>query len=473
MNKINLNITSQNEAFENISKKLTDIVETNMVWDNMVSLSGAAGTGKTYLTTKLIARLKKDYHITITAPTHKALKVLRTNMMLENIESVDTKTLQSFLNLKLVTNFDNGEQKFIPQKVSSKDKDTTKTDILIVDESSMVSQSLYEFIHDAIEKSRIKAVLFVGDEYQLLPVDDQNNKVLDIKTNYKLENIVRQAKDSYIISIATKAREIIKSKKYISLQEFFDDDAFKNNIQFFEDEVDFHNDFCTPENWSTKDKIIASFTNNSVDSHNRIIRNKYWESKNTTDIPTLLKDDKLIFQQANVIDDKIVHQNSDIITLSSAVKLYDKTLQVDYWDCKDLANKPIKIIDPSSQNRFKIALQKIADLAKNEKDYGKRTKLWGLFYTIKETFVDVKYTYASTMHKLQGSTYDTVYIDLRDIENMNNKDMMYRLLYVAITRASANVKVLLSSSMDSSLANIQQQNIESIGSMFDELGIDV
>ncbi|MCI0501381.1 MAG: ATP-binding domain-containing protein, partial [Epsilonproteobacteria bacterium] len=63
------------------------------------------------------------------------------------------------------------------------------------------------------------------------------------------------------------------------------------------------------------------------------------------------------------------------------------------------------------------------------------TKLWKLFFQIKELFVDVKYTYASTIHKLQGSTYETIYIDLTDIERMHDKDMMYRLLYVAITRA--------------------------------------
>ncbi|MEA3315152.1 MAG: tRNA (adenosine(37)-N6)-threonylcarbamoyltransferase complex ATPase subunit type 1 TsaE [Campylobacterota bacterium] len=469
----NINITTQNKAFEEISEKLEDIIKTNMVWDNEISLNGAAGTGKTYLTTKLVKKLKSSYHITITAPTHKALQVLRDNLLADDIYRVDTKTLQSFLNLKLETNFDNGEQKFVPQNLNVKDKDTTDTDILIVDESSMVSKSLYTYIIQAIEQGRIKAVLFVGDEYQLLPIDDNDNRIFSIKNKYKLEKIVRQAKGSYIINMATKARNIIKSKQYISLQDFFDDDSFKSNIHFFGDEKEFHNDFCTPENWSKKDKVIASFTNKSVDNHNRIIRKKFWKAQEKKDIPTLLKGDKIIFQQANIIDGKIVHQNSDIVTLSSAIKLYDKTLQTDYWDCKDLQNKPIKIIDPTSQARFKIVLQKLAKSAKDEKNYKKRTELWKLFYTIKETFIDVKYTYASTMHKLQGSTYETVYIDLRDVENMKDKDMMYRLLYVAITRASKNVKVLLSSNMDSSLATIQERNIEYIGSMFDKLELDI
>ncbi|MCD6436000.1 MAG: AAA family ATPase [Clostridiales bacterium] len=467
----NLNITSQNEAFKNIVKKLEDIIETDMVWDNIVSLSGAAGTGKTYLTTKLVQVLEKKYHITITAPTHKALQVLRKNLLQEDIDNIETKTLQSFLNLRLVTDFDKGIQKFEPLK--SKMQDTSKTDILIVDESSMISQDLYNYIITAIEQQRVKAVLFVGDEYQLLPVDNLDNKIFNIKTRYKLERIVRQAKDSYIISLATKARNIIKSKKYISLEAFFDDASFRENIEFYDSQEEFNNDFCTPSNWSKKDKVIASFTNNSVDHHNRVIRVNYWEAQNYTNIPALLKDDKLILQQANIINEKVVHQNSDIVQLSYAKKEYHDALQIDYWDCKDLSNKPFKVIDPASKERFKILLQKLANDAKYEKNYGLRTKKWKLFFIIKETFIDVKYIYASTIHKLQGSTYDTVYIDLREIENMKDKDMMFRLLYVAITRASEHIKVLLPNDMDKTLASIQNDMLNSIDSEFKNLGLDL
>ena len=466
-----LNITSQNEAFVKILTKLEDIVKTDMSWDNIVSLSGAAGTGKTYLTTKLIEKLNQDYSITITAPTHKALQVLRQNLIHLDLDKIETKTLQSFLNIRLVTNYDNGSQRFEP--IKSKEKDNTKTDILIIDESSMVSSDLYSYIVSAIESYRVKAVLFVGDEYQLLPVDNQDTKIFDIKTKYKLDKIVRQAKDSYIITMATKAREIIKSKQYILLSEFLNDDSFSSKVDFFTNTQDFYNDFCTPSNWDTQDKVIASFTNQSVDTHNRIIRNSYWQEQSVTDIPTLLKGDKVIFQQANIINDKVVHQNSDIVKILQANKTYQESLQINFWDCTDLANRPFKVVDPASSHRFKIVLDKIAQDAKNEKNYGLRTEKWKLFYNIKETFIDVKYTYASTIHKLQGSTYETVYIDLNEIENMQDKDMMYRLLYVAITRASKNIKILLSDKMETDLANFQSNILNSIDNSFASLGLDL
>ncbi|MDQ1341003.1 MAG: hypothetical protein QG567_2161, partial [Campylobacterota bacterium] len=443
-----------------------------MVWDNEVSLSGAAGTGKTYLTTKLVKKLKEKYHVTITAPTHKALQVLRQNLINDEIENVDTKTLQSFLNLRLTTDFDKGIQKFEPIK-KSKDNDESRTDILIVDESSMIGQDLYDFIIKAIEKGRIKAVLFVGDEHQLLPIDSLDNKIFEVRNKYKLEKIVRQAQGSYIITMATKARNIIQSKNYISIKEFFDDAAFKDKVQFFSTTQSFYDDFCTPQTWAKQDKVIASFTNNDVDAHNRVIRQRYWEAQNIREIPTLLKGDKVIFQQANIINEKVVHQNSDIVELSSATKIFEENMQIYFWDCRDLNNKPFKVIDPSSNERFKNILNKLAQDAKSENYHEVRTQKWKFFFTLKEFFIDVKYIYASTIHKLQGSTYETVYIDLSSIENMNDKDLMFRLLYVALTRASQTIKVLLPGNEDNSLAEYQNTILNSIDGQFKMFGIDL
>ena len=50
----------------------------------------------------------------------------------------------------------------------------------------MISQDLYELIIKAIEKGRVKAVLYVGDEYQLLPIDSDKNQIFNIRNRYKL-----------------------------------------------------------------------------------------------------------------------------------------------------------------------------------------------------------------------------------------------------------------------------------------------
>jgi ATP-dependent exoDNAse (exonuclease V) alpha subunit len=58
-----------------------------------------------------------------------------------------------------------------------------------------------------------------------------------------------------------------------------------------------------------------------------------------------------------------------------------------------------------------------------------------------EAFCDLRPIHASTVHKSQGSTYQTVYVDLTDIGRNTRRDVLLRLLYVALTRAKGDVVV--------------------------------
>lgn len=106
-------------------------------------------------------------------------------------------------------------------------------------------------------------------------------------------------------------------------------------------------------------------------------------------------------------------------------------------------------------------------MARKEKDYKKRKKMWENFFALKEFFADVKYTFASTIHKLQGSTYDTVYIDLFSLSANTyiDRDQLYRLVYVAMTRAAKDIKILIPA--------FDSISIESIEDDFQELFGDI
>ena len=58
-----------------------------------------------------------------------------------------------------------------------------------------------------------------------------------------------------------------------------------------------------------------------------------------------------------------------------------------------------------------------------------------------DTFCDLRPIHSSTVHKAQGSTYQTVYVDLTDIGRNTRKDVLLRLLYVALTRSRGDVVV--------------------------------
>jgi len=452
----------QQEVFNAITESIENIIKTDMVWDNMLSLSGAAGTGKTFLTAEIVKYfVDKKYSVAVTTPTHRALKIIRDSLGI-NIP-INFSTIHSFLNIKLFTDYSKGIQKFIVDKSST---NTSRVDLLIVDESSMVSKELYNYIVDAIEAGRAKSVLFVGDKYQLLPIDD-NEQIFDrINHNYELTKIVRQAEGSYIIKIATQAREIIKSQNYMLIKEFFNT-HFDSNIEFFHDSESFYSDFYKNENWSNEDKVIASFKNSDVDAHNRHIRKEYWRGKGYEgSIETLMTGDSLVLQDTYTKDDMVVFNNGAEITLSYTKKEYMEAIDIYFWECKDINGTALKVVDIDSQLRFNNVQKKIAENAKKEKNYHKRKELWKLFFDLKNLFANVKYKFASTIHKLQGSTFETVYIDLFNLNSLErtNKDDLFRLIYVAMTRASMDIKILVPS------LNLQgevQQINSSVRKLFD------
>jgi hypothetical protein len=71
--------------------------------------------------------------------------------------------------------------------------------------------------------------------------------------------------------------------------------------------------------------------------------------------------------------------------------------------------------------------------------YFKKQKQWRTFYQLKNGFPDLRQRDAATVHKAQGSTYDTVFIDLDDLSTCRNANTAARLLYVAFSRARRRV----------------------------------
>jgi exodeoxyribonuclease-5 len=71
-----------------------------------------------------------------------------------------------------------------------------------------------------------------------------------------------------------------------------------------------------------------------------------------------------------------------------------------------------------------------------------RRAAWVAFFAFKDaTFADLRPVHAATVHRSQGSTYQTVFVDLTDIGRNTRRDVLLRLLYVGLTRARGDVYV--------------------------------
>ena len=221
----------QQEVFE----RITHAIEENLFTfssnrkpkDRLLSLTGQAGTGKSVLTTHIAKYIKtkieknnryNNENVVVTAPTHKATKILN-NMLFRDKVKVKCRTIHSFLGIEPIYNFTTGEEKFTVVRGRQAQKATAS--LLVIDESSMISHEMYKFIFDTITDGRVNSILFIGDPFQLLPVNSINNEndVFKLEKKFQLTNIVRQAKNNPIIQLATKIRMMIERQEFTNLKD--------------------------------------------------------------------------------------------------------------------------------------------------------------------------------------------------------------------------------------------------------------
>ena len=146
-----------------------------------------------------------------------------------------------------------------------------------------------------------------------------------------------------------------------------------------------------------------------------------------------------------------MYHNGQIVTIEEATLQFHETLGIEYWDCKVVGaseQQIFRVVDPDSKLIFNDKLQAIIKLAKQaqkDKEGYKAKQYWKAYFQTRDMFANVQYIFSSTIHKLQGSTYDDSYIDIFSLVDSNylSDDEKYRLTYVAITRARKNIKIFI------------------------------
>jgi hypothetical protein len=167
-------------------------------------------------------------------------------------------------------------------------------------------------------------------------------------------------------------------------------------------------------------------------------------------------DDEVIFNEAYNPDnnDFSMYANNDIISIGRATLKYHEVHKINYWTINEKVYDPISeeysisednifVVDKGSLEYYYYSLSQLAGRAKVANGVDKK-KLWAEYFELKNRYADLKYTYSTTIHKSQGSTFEYVFINMKSLENMTYIDMekLYRLLYVGITRTSNKVYLL-------------------------------
>ena len=174
-------ITFNTEQFEGL-KRINQWLKNG---DTFFTLAGYAGTGKSTIVKKVLDNYR--YGVVVSAPTHKAKKVVM------NTTGEDGQTLHALLGLRPdvdLDNFNPNNPKFNPIAIPK----ITDYNFVIIDEASMINQELYDLILDKTRNSRTK-VLYMGDPAQIPPVGEKSSVVFQqdqTKLFHQLTKIERQ-----------------------------------------------------------------------------------------------------------------------------------------------------------------------------------------------------------------------------------------------------------------------------------------
>lgn len=465
----------QNQALSNFKLFLADSTEREMI------LSGSAGTGKSFMTKVLINEIRKtSFKLIVTAPTHKACKVLREF----NDDSVTVQTIHRATKTKMVTDIKTGL--LVPFKMGTLDSDN-KDDmhIIIIDECSMVNNDMLAIIR---EEAFFDKILYVGDGYQIPPVRYVHApvfKTVITPYNTELKQVVRQAEDNPILKLALRFRKA-------------QDGECDTPVLRGTDDIE---EFLAKFNPDT-DLIIAG-SNDKVKLFNAIIRKRLGRSDRYEIGETLVANEAITFNGELVIENNtemVVTANTDgeshgirgqVITVESSedvnrecVLRYEAMKLTKRKRSLEAQGKPIELIelerkqawgkfyrycekhdidpdtvesatdiftftvpnDPLEFDRLlseyhnkALAVRETCDAvtaaSKQELPLLLVQQLkdaWNERNNIMAVFADFRPPYACTVHKSQGTTVKNAFIDLNTISGRN----INKLMYTALTRAT-------------------------------------
>lgn len=434
----------------------------------IVGLTGAGGTGKTFITNYIITHCKySNSVIKCTSPTHKACRVFSQALGGKNVD-----TIQSTFGLRLdlrLEDFNPNNPQFNPM-AAPKLEDVR---LLLVDEASMLPAKLVTFICNKCKELEIK-IIFIGDAFQLAPVNEHKSIAFErCYKVYALKEVVRQAADNPISELLQLLRYDIENKTYKFLEYISKNrgitDYNENGEGFsicnplsFKQLIDmsFSNELYTKNIDMYR---IIGYTNNCVSGWNNYIRNTIIKD---SDKNIITKND-LIMSYETIVDEfmsPIIH-NSEEYIINDIVDFVDDKYNFKGFLVKfqlihgGKITRPLFIIDHRDKYTIIKYHQTITNLIKNAKSAtgGTRVSKWKAYYDFKKKYLlatniidksgksiynrDIDYGFSITAHKSQGSTYDSVFVDLNNMvfdkfnQPYSDQDDLLRRIYVSCSRA--------------------------------------
>ena len=392
-----------------------------------VGLVGWAGTGKTYATAAVIRRLQaENLRVAVLAPTHRACGVLRGELQRLKV-FVDVDTVHR--GCGLIPCDETGDPIQVAEPTAK------RADVVIVDEASMVSTALLA------EILKLKGrKIFVGDSYQLPPVGEKEPPAFKGIECARLTETVRYKKGSVLDEVTDHLRACIDDGRHPDVNTII------GCMNFIDGGVRAAADLFSS---SQGDAVVLGYRNETVASVCARIQG--------ADRYTLLPGEPVVFvgdwapymegEDGKMERVKRANNGTEATVHSVAGNMVELIFPgggrmsapfIPPGKIKHFENLKTSVINSKRKSK-----QHWSDVCRSNQvlrkfaDKGPRDALFEM-----SQYACIRQTWASTVHKSQGGSYDRVMIMWDDLVSRRSDPQLFaRLLYVAVTR-SRNVDQL-------------------------------
>ena len=436
-------------------------------------IEGKAGTGKTTIAKEILKEFE-DEQIYVAAVSHKAKGVIK-NSFGEDTKGKKFFSIASLLGMKGINDNDTQTTKFqVGLKIPLLDNPPA---LLVIDEASMITEDVLKKIIDINSSlSRPFQMLFLGDIGQIQPIRDEQsefyrthkdllNKKSDIfnsKHKSKLITRVRQGEANPILPYADyfwensqKENPELNPTQHIVRNNQITD---KGSLLFSNSEGEVLNSVikavknAVEKGLTNHIKIVTYHVNEKTELNQKIHEALFGKDSDYS------KGDMLILNSPYDLPDvNATMENSSEIQIKSIQDtdvdefgvhtLYLQTNGTAYTrtgnEQKDCV---IQVVSRNDIGLYDHKLQELSSYAKRQTNKVLKRQAWRDFWEYKGRYADVDFGYAITAHKSQGSTYDIVVVDEKDImgTTATSNQEKSELIYTALTRPRKTAIVISS-----------------------------
>lgn len=423
--------------------------------ERMSVLKGYAGTGKTFVVARLVNKYlfaNKTRKVCMTAPTNKAVRIMKTMAEYEHT-NLEYMTVHSMLALK--EEIKDGKQVFV--RDFKREPSVSKFDVVIVDEASMLDDNLFHMLMEEMEMCTVR-FLFVGDPCQIPPVNREDCIPFDVSKQeeynmkvFELTRIVRQAEGNPLIAATLAVRNNLGR----DVVEFGGDSINESGEGIIElssaeaDDMDLVSQvlktYFRSDNF-TKDpdfmKVVA-WTNKTVDAVNDLVRGfLYGKKRKKLEVGERLIANTPIMREETIL----LNTNDEMLVISFELKedIHNHgAVTINYYEVVvehltkngTMKRSIVWVVHENSEATYNKVKEMLASYAKKQQRGSQMAGMaWKDFYKFIRRYADVKYNYAITAHKSQGSTYTNTMVMVYDIAKNSRVRERNRILYTACSR---------------------------------------